>query len=90
MELSNRPLGENKFWGYQYLKLRASRYPSHAFGAGPSRSQRHGRRWFPILIPPKFIFPRRNGQGCGILWPRLCDGAGWFRIRPYRQWCVTP
>ena len=36
MELSNRPLGENKFWGYQYLKLRASRYPSHAFGAGPS------------------------------------------------------
>ena len=41
------------FRGYQYLKLRASRYPSHAYGAGPSRSQRHGRRWFPILIPLK-------------------------------------
>ena len=31
---------------YQYLKLRASRYPSHCFAAGPSRSQAHGRPWF--------------------------------------------
>ena len=51
MELSNRPLGENKFWVYQYLKLRASRYPSHAFGAGPSRSQNHGRLWFLRVYP---------------------------------------
>ena len=30
------------------------RYPSHAFGAGPSHSQRHGRRWFLRLYPLSF------------------------------------
>ena len=40
--------------GYQYLKLRASYYPSHCFAAGPSRSQAHGRPWFLIPIPQKF------------------------------------
>ena len=39
--------------GYQYLKLRASRYPSHRFAAGPSRSQAHGRPWFLIPISQK-------------------------------------
>ena len=40
---------------YQYLKLRASRYPSHCFAAGPSRSHAHGRPWFPIPIPKKVL-----------------------------------
>ncbi len=42
--------------GYQYLKLRASRYPSHRFAAGPSHSQRHGRRWFLIPIPQNHFY----------------------------------
>ena len=29
-------------------------YPSHAYGAGPSRSQAHGRPWFLKLLPLKF------------------------------------
>ena len=44
---------QGNFLGYQYLKLRASRYPSHRFATGPSRSQAHGRPWFPIPIPQK-------------------------------------
>ena len=46
---------QENFLGYRYLKLRASRYPSHACGAGPSRSQAHGRPWFLIPIPQKVL-----------------------------------
>ena len=46
-------LSSMNFLGYRYLKLRASRYPSHRYAAGPSRSQAHGRPWFPIPIPQK-------------------------------------
>ena len=48
-------LFQENFLGYQYLKLRASRYPSHRYAAGPSRSHAHGRPWFLIPIPQKVL-----------------------------------
>ena len=53
---------KENFLGYQYLKLRASRYPSHSYGAGPSRSQAHGRPWFPIPIPQKVLCTWKDYQ----------------------------
>ena len=44
-------------FGYQYLKLRPFQGLSlpRPLAAGPSHSQRHGRRWFPILIPKNIL-----------------------------------
>ena len=48
------------FLGYQYLKLRASRYPSHRFAAGPSLYRAEGGDGF------RYRYSKNNSIVCAL------------------------